>query len=112
MYTSTAVTDELLALSDELASLGGGDTSIGECAVYFRPRPANPGEGVCVSTEESAVLVRDPRCPADTPAQQAVRRFRVSAGAALGADASQAELADSLGAHALDWVLRLSLIHI
>ena len=100
MYTSTAVTDELLALSDELASLGGGDTSIGECAVYFRPRPANPGEGVCVSTEESAVLVRDPRCPADTPAQQAVRRFRVSAGAALGADASQAELADSLGAHA------------
>ena len=51
MYTSTAVTDELLALSDELASLGGGDTSIGECAVYFRPRPANPGEGVCVSTE-------------------------------------------------------------
>ena len=52
------------------------------------PRPANPGEGVCVSTEESAVLVRDPRRPADTPAQQAVRRFRVSAGA-LGADASQ-----------------------
>ena len=108
---TTAIPTGLLDLSAELDSLGGGDARVGEAAVYCRVRPAEPGDETIVDADGSHVLVHDPRGRADAPSQQSVRRFRVSADAALDPDerGSQAALFDSLGNAALEW---LSLIHI
>ena len=105
---TTAIPTGLLDLSAELDSLGGGDARIGEAAVYCRVRPAEPGDETIVDADGSHVLVHDPRGRADAPSQQSVRRFRVSADAALDPDerGSQAALFDSLGNAALEWVLQ------
>jgi hypothetical protein len=112
------VPDELVDLSAELESLGGGDTRVGEAAVYCRIRPIEPGLGepqvVTVGGTGSHVLVRDPHSAEGMPVQQALRRYRVSAGGAIGGPeanapgaggATQADVFASLGADVFEWWL-------
>lgn len=112
------VPDELVELSAELEALGGGDTRVGEAAVYCRIRPIEPGlaepQVVTVGSTGSHVLVRDPHSAEGVPVQQALRRYRVSAGGAIGGPeanapggggATQADVFASLGADVFDWWL-------
>ena len=111
---TAAIPAGLLDLSAELDALGGGDARIGEAAVYCRVRPGEPGDEMIVGVDGNHVLVHDPRGRADAPTQQqSVRRFRVSADAALDPDerGSQAALFESLGNAALEWVLQACAPH-
>jgi hypothetical protein len=113
-----AVPDELVDLSAELEALGGGDTRVGEAAVYCRIRPIEVGlaepQVVTVGSTGSHVLVRDPHSAEGVPVQQALRRYRVSAGGGIGGPeanapggggATQADVFASLGADVFDWWL-------
>ena len=97
-------------MSEELEALGGGDARVGEAAVFCRVAAAADRSEESVVTCEGEgrhVYVRDPRCPEDTPEEQAVRRYRVSEGGAVDAedDAATDVLFEGLGCDALDWVL-------
>ena len=88
---------EALALAAELESLGGGEARVGSGSAIACVRPA---AAPVVAARGERVLVRDPRCPADTPEAAAVRKFRISA-AADGPD----EIFDEAGAPAIEWLL-------
>ena len=90
MLHGQSIPQQLHELCEELEALGGGDTRIGEATVYCRIRPAQPGEETVVAADGGHVLVRDHRSAVDAPAQQSVRRFRVSA--ALDPDASDSKV--------------------
>ena len=80
MASQGPVPGALVSLSAELEALGGGDTRIGDAAVYCSVVPSAEPSIVSVGAGSNHVLVRDPRCPANVPMQQAVRRYRISAG--------------------------------
>ena len=107
-HTGSRLPKDLIALSAELDALGGGDARVGEAHVCCLVRPAEPHEAPAISAGgDGIVLVRDPRCPADMPAAQAIRRYRTSTGGLVGAvpsdDGSPADLWQQLGAPAFDW---------
>lgn len=107
-HTGSRLPRDLIALSAELDALGGGDARVGEAHVCCLVRPAEPHEAPAISAGgDGIVLVRDPRCPADMPAAQAIRRYRTSTGGLVGAvpsdDGSPADLWHQLGAPAFDW---------
>ena len=110
MSTRAPLNSHVLALSAELDALGGGDARVGEADVCCRVRPADQRETSIVTSGEGGglAIVRDPRCPAELPAQQAFRRYRLSPEGLLGADSaaagvSQPELWESFGRRAFDW---------
>ena len=105
MMHGQSIPQELIELTEELDALGGGDTRIGEATVYCRIRPAQPGEETVAAADGGHVLVRDHRSAPDAPAQQSVRRFRVSAALDPETAASQEALFEVLGSEALRWVL-------
>ena len=74
----TEENDELICMSDELEALGGGgDTRIGEAAVFCCLRPPSDAaqESIaCCEDDGSTAVVRDPLCTPDTPVQQTLRR--------------------------------------
>ena len=106
---------ELMSLADELASLGGGNARVGSAAVLCSVRQVSPGSSSIVETKAggSVVCVCDPRMPRGTPEAQAVREFRVSVGGTIEhsadyvaeADEAAAQLFDTAGASALEWLL-------
>ena len=81
-------------MADELEALGGGDASAGRLVACCRvaPRTRRPASGLPIVTagRDGTVAVRDPRAPADAPAERVVRRYRASS--ALGPEAGVEEV--------------------
>ena len=69
----TSIPQSLLALSDELEALGGGDARVGRARVSVRVRPASQGAISIVEADGTSgtVRVRDPRCPGASSCCQA-----------------------------------------
>ena len=85
---------QLVAMADELEALGGGDASAGRlvscCRVAPRTHRPAPGLPIVTAGRDGTVAVRDPRAPADAPAERVVRRYRASS--ALGPEAGVEEV--------------------
>lgn len=91
---------DTLALAEELEALGGGDARVGAGSALCIVRRDGSGASSVVATHGSRVLVRDPKVPADTPEDRAVRRFRVDA-----SPEGAGHLFDAAGVPALEWLL-------
>jgi hypothetical protein len=106
LATSDALGD-IAEMSRELESLGGGDTRIGNLELYCRVKPIDGNGGsahqVVDSLDETQLAVRDPRYPADTPAEKAVRHYKVTK--VLGTSSANQDLYHSLGDSVLEWLL-------
>ncbi|KAK3276662.1 hypothetical protein CYMTET_15286 [Cymbomonas tetramitiformis] len=102
-----AVTPDLVKMSEELETLGGGDARVGHVQVHCRVCPAelcgvSEAESV-ISCTGSQLNVRDPHCPVDMPASQSVRRFKVTG--MLPTDSQFGVFDSGLGKDIIDWFI-------
>ena len=102
------MTPELLAMADELDSLGGGDARVVEAQAFCHIAPPIGRAPAIIQIEPEAdtLHVFDPHCPDGAPEAQAVRRFRLSPGGVPDPHVPPLEsLFGGCGASALDSVL-------
>eukprot|EP00899_Mesostigma_viride_P010564 jgi/Mesvir1/19509/Mv16606-RA.1 len=100
----TPLSEDLLAMGADLEALGGGDARVGRLEVFCRFRPLPPETDTClVAIDKDSFSIRDPRCPADVPAGQAIRRFKIPH--VLPWTASQQDVFDAMGSRAFQWFM-------